>query len=322
MFRSRIGLLIAGVLLLGLVTSCAGLPAGGAEALAEGTGFLPASFAMQLPPLYLNYEETADGSAEPSVAGIGSSLIEAWFGVDLSSVKIPAFYVDWIKASDIQHLEIVTGPEGIFAYANGKPTPSLTWDAESLALAADLAEAFGVANVATVKSALPWLQRIGLDLVVQMPLAEGAEIIPYRDARTPLETTTAAPEVENPSGVIKLQMAYDGEGVPSFLGLPAAALQPIIGFTPGQLDPQIIARLKQAGVQSLTLQTRGDGLFIFLNDQPLPNVAWSKEHLANALDLYAEMNEASWAPNAGFVNTVRDVVLQTTNLALQLVVNF
>jgi hypothetical protein len=128
--------------------------------------------------------------------------------------------------------------------------------------------------------------------------------------------------MEDPSGEIKLQVDYDEEGVPSFLGLPAAALQPIIGFTPGQLDSQVIARLKQAGVQSLKLEMQGDGLYVFLNDQPLPNVAWSKEQLTNALDLYAAMNEAGWTPNEGFVTMVRELVLQTADFAVQLVVNF
>ncbi|HUW15007.1 MAG TPA: hypothetical protein VM537_35140 [Anaerolineae bacterium] len=320
MFRKRIGLLISAMLLLGLVSGCAGVAPGDLEGLTSG--LLPESFVLKLPTIYVEYLETPDGSAEPSLSGIGASLIESWFGVDLSTVKIPAFYVDWIKDSNLQHIEILTDDGGFFFYANGMPLPYMAWDAESLAAAADLAGAFGVANIATIKTGLPWLQRVGLDIVVQMPLSDDPKIIAYRDARAGLLATTAAPEIKDPVGEIKLHMAYDEEGYPSVLGLPAQALQAMLGFTPGQMDPQIIAQLKQTGVESLTLRTRGDGLFIFMNDQPLPNVAWSPEHIVNALDLYAQMNEVSWVPNEGFVTMVRELVLQTTNFAIELVVDF
>jgi hypothetical protein len=322
MARKGMAVLIVSVLLLGAVSGCAGVPTGSGDVLTGAVGFLPESFSLKLPPIYLQYVETADGSAEPSVLGLGASLLEAWFGLDLGMVKIPAFYVDWMKASNVQHLEIVTDPEGVFAYANGKATPYLAWDADSLALAANVVDAFGVANVSAVKSALPWVTRIGLDIVVQLPLAEGAEFIPFRDMGAPPDTTEAAPEIEKPSGEIKLQIDYDEAGVPSLLGLPVSILQPIIGTTPGQLDPQMLARLKQAGVQSLTLKTRGDGLFIFVNDQALPNVAWDKEHLSNALDIYAKMNETSWMANAAFVSMIREIVQQTTNFDIELAVNF
>jgi len=320
MFRKRIGLLIAATLLLGLISGCAG----GIPTDLEGLtgGLLPESFVLKLPTIYVEYKELPDGSAEPSLSGIGASLIESWFGIDLSTVMIPAFYVDWLKASDLQHIEIVTDAEGFLFYSNGLPMPYVAWGAESLSLAADVAGAFGVANMATIKTGLPWLQRVGLDFVVQMPLADGAEIIPYRDPRAGLLTTTAAAEIEDPVGEIKLHMGYDEEGNPSLLGLPAQALASMLGFTPGQIDPQIVAQLMQAGIGSMTLRMRGDGLFIFVNDQPLPNVAWSPDHLANALSLYAQMNEASWVPNEGFVSMVQELVVQATNFDNELVVDF
>lgn len=321
MARKGIALLIVCTLVVGMVSGCTGLPAGSSDMLAGAVGVLPESFALKLPPIYLQYVETADGSAEPSVLGLGASLLESWFGLNLGMVKIPAFYVDWLKASNIQHLEIVTDPEGVFAYANGKPTPYVAWDGDSLALAANVAEAFGVANVGALKSALPWITRIGLDIVVQLPLAEGAEFIPFRDMTAGVAVSTAAPAIENPVGEIKLQVDYNEAGQPSLLGLPLAVLQPMMGTTPGQLDPAMIARMKQAGVQSLTLKTQGDGLFIYANDQPLPGIAWDKEHLLNALDIYSEMNEASWMANAAFVSMIRELVMQTANFDVELKVN-
>jgi hypothetical protein len=244
-------------------------------------------------------------------------LIESWFGLDLATVKIPPFYVEWIKASDIQHIEVVTGGEGVLAYVNGKPTPYLAWDEESLLLTADLLEAFGIPNIGQVKSALPWIRRLGLDLIVQMPLADDATIIPYRDPAGGLMTTTAAPEFEDPGAEIKLAVSIDENGVPSVAGLSALVLEPLLGFAPA-LDPATFAPFRAAGIEKLTVKTRGDGLFIIINDRPLPNIAWSKDHLMNAIDVYAEMNEASWVANEPFVEMVRELILQTANSDIEL----
>jgi len=323
MLRNRVGLLVAAVVLLASVTACTGVPSGEVGSLAEGAAsLLPPGLVLRLPRLYLEYAETEDGGAEPTVSGIGASVIEAWFGADLTTVKIPPFYVDWIQASNMQHIEVLTGAEGVFAYVNGEPLPYLAWDEESIGLAGELAGAFGVPNVEQFKAALPWLQRIGLDLVVQMPLTEDAEIIPYRDPGAGLLESTAAPEFVAAEAEIKVGLSFDENGVPSLGGVSAIALQPIMGYTPGRLDPGYIAALKQSGIRRVTVQTRGDGLFIFVNDRPLPNLAWSREHMTNALSVYAEMNKSSWMANDVFVEMVSDLVLRTANSDIQLVVDF
>lgn len=134
--------------------------------------------------------------------------------------------------------------------------------------------------------------------------------------------SAASAEIEQPRAELKLQLDYDEEGVPSIWGLSARVLQPLLGYTPGQLAPSYMSMLDQAGIDLLTAQTQGNGLFIYVNGRPLPNVAWSDEHLANALDLYAAMNEVSWVPNEAFVNMVRQVVLQVTNSDVVLSVSF
>jgi len=317
MLRRVVPLLMVAAL-LGLLTGC-GSPPSAQAVLEEITGV--ETFMLKLPRIYLQYVENGKGEGEPALFGIRASLIESWFGADLSMVKIPAFYMDWIQNSNLQHVELVYGGEGIFAYVNGKPTPYLAWDGESVGRAADMAELFYPSS-GVIQRLLPILRHIGLDIVVQMPLADGAAAIPYRDAKGGLMETTAAAEVAEPSAEVNLEIAYDARGVPSVLGMSADMLQPMMGYTPGQLAPGYIALLKQAGVEKIALQTRGDGVFLFVNDQPLPNVAWSKEHLNNAVDVYAAMNAASWAPNADFVNMVREVVLQFGNSDVLVVIHF
>jgi len=321
MFDRRIIRLFLVVALVGLLSGCAATPPSPQKVLQEIAPSFEA-FTLRLPRLYLQYVENERGEGEPMVAGIKASDLETWFGVDLSIVKIPKFYVDWIKASNLQHIEVVNDPKGLFAYVNGKPLPYLAWDADSLALLADLAEAFKVPNAALLKRVLPFLQHIGLDVVVQMPLAEGATFAPYRDQAAGLMETTAAPEIAEPVAQLQLEITYDERGVPSVLGISGDLLSQMGYGVPGQLPPQTLELLKGGGIQSIALQTRGDGLFLFINDQPLPNIAWSKEHLANALDLYARMNATSWVPNKAFVDLVRQVVTGLGNSEILLVVRF
>ena len=132
--------------------------------------------------------------------------------------------------------------------------------------------------------------------------------------------TIATADVQEPDMILKLEVSYDDGGVPSLLGMSAGLLQPMMGYTPGALDPALIAQLKGAGIQALTLRTQGNGLFIYVNDRPLPNIAWSKEHLANALDLYEQMNKTSWVPNADFVNMVRELAFQVGSSDVELTI--
>jgi len=321
MFHRRVVSFLLAVVLLGLLAGCAGTPPGAGELL-EGAAPNFDSFTLRLPRIYVQYAEGEGGYAEPAVWGMRASQLESWFGLDLGMLKIPQFYMDWLKASDVQHIELVHDGAGLFAYVNGEAMPYVAWDAESVGLSAELAEGFGVSSGDLMTRLLPMVRHVGLDIVVQMPLQAGAEIIPYRDPASGLMETTAAPEIEEPEAELKLAMAYDDNGVPTVWGMSAEILQPMIGYTPGQIDPQYIAQLKQAGVQRVAVQTLGDGLFFFVNDRPLPNVAWSKEHLTNALDLYAQMNEASWVPNEAFVGMVRELVLQMCNSDILLIIDF
>jgi len=320
MLHKRTASFMVVVVLLGLLTGCAAAPSGSADMLEGVTPDLDA-FVLRLPRFYVEYVERAEGFAEPTLWGMSASNLESWFGLDLTMLKIPQFYMDWMKASDVQHFELVHDGKGIFLFANGEAMPYLAWDAESIDLAGQLMAPLGVPNGDLVRRLLPLLRHIGLDIIVQMPLASGAEIIPYRNVDGGLMESTAPVEIVDPAAELKLAMSYDQSGVPSLLGMSASVLQPMMGYTPGALDPGFVGQVKQAGIDQLSLRTQGNGLFIYVNDKPLPNIAWSKEHLGNAVDLYAQMNEMSWVPNADFVSMVRELVFQLGGSDVRLDVN-
>jgi len=312
MLRKSMSLLVLLTVLAGLLTGC------GSAAPAAESAPAPSvdEFVLQLPRLYIQYLESPQGYAEPALWGMRASLLEQWFGMDMSMVKIPEFYVDWIKASDVQHFEVVHDAAGLFAYVNGKPMPYVSWDADSMGMTGDLIYGMGVPNGDIIRRLLPLLRHVGLDIIVQMPLAQDAAIIPYRDEDGGLMQSMAAAAIDDPDAKLKLQLDIDEQGVPSLFGINAE----MFGFTLGRLDPYYVGLLKGAGVGSLAVQTQGNGLFMYVNDRALPSFAWSEEHLNNALDLYEQMNEASWVPNPEFIGMVREVVRQVGNADVTLTV--
>jgi len=314
MFGKRIVRLFLVIALMGLLTGCVAAPPSPQEVLEEIVPTVE-SFTLRLPRLYVQY----DAEGEPIIWGIRASDLEYWTGADLSMVRIPKFYMDWLIASNLQHIEVTQNGKGIFAYVNGKPMPYLAWDGESLSYAAEVAEAFNVPNAALFRRVLPVLRHIGFDVIVQMPLQDGVAAIPYRDEKAGLMETTAEPVIAEPFVQLHLEVVYDQNGVPSVLGISAEDLEAMTGlsFDRVKLGKDVIAMLQEANIQHITLQTRGDGLFLYINGRPLPNIAWSQDHLRNAVDLYAQMN----APSA-FVDIVRQFVLGLGNSDILLVVRF
>jgi len=266
-----------------------------------------------------------DDRGEPSIFGIKASTIETWLSPwmgpnSLWMVKIHPYYMDWIKAANIQHIEGVWDSDGIFLFVNGKPMPYLAWDGESLDYVGQIAETFGVPYAGVIRRFLPLLRHIGLDIVVQMPLAEGATLIPLRDVRSGLKEVAATSEaIAEPSAVVHLEVAYDERGVPSMAGISAEDLEMMTGYSlwMTKLNPAVLASLQAANIQHVALVTRADGLHLLVNGRDLPSLAWNEEHLNNAINLYAQSN----APSP-FVDMVKETLAQLGHADIRLVIRF
>ena len=299
------------------LSGCAAGPAVSAETVESFLG----SIVIRLPRMYVVYDDTGD----PSVFGVKASTVETWIAPwtgpnSLWMVKIPPYYMDWIKAANVQHIEGVWDSEGIFFFVNSEPLPYLAWDGESLDYVGQMAETFGVPYAGLVRRLLPLLQHIGLDLVVQMPLAGGATTIPCRDVGGGLmEAMEATEAITEPSALLDTEMVYDERGAPSVAGLSAQSLELLAGYSleSVNLDPSVLASLQAANVQHVTLMTRSNGLHLFVNGYALPSLVWSDEHLNNAVNLYVQSN----APSST-VERVKGSVLQITRADVRLVIRF
>jgi hypothetical protein len=74
---------------------------------------------------------------------------------------------------------------------------------------------------------------------------------------------------------------------------------------PVQLTPDTLARLQANNVQTLELRTKPDGMYVYVNGDPLPNVVWDDALLKNATELYLQMNPAKQGdPNSQLMSQI------------------
>lgn len=304
------------ILLLVLATACSAQPTQGQatettlSALDTAAGLLPQ---INLPRIVIEYDE----AGVPSLFGIKAAALQPFVPFNLQVLNMRSDYIAWFQRSNLQHIEIVYNREGMFLYANGKPLPHLAWDEESVKNLGEVATMLNLQNAAVMRRVLPILQRFGVDVVLQFPIPEGAEPIPYREGG--VSSTPSAEEVQ-PSAVIHLAIEYREDGLPTLMGLTSRDLSRLTGadlrFT--ELPESTIAYLKAVNMQHVQLQTRPDGVRIFVNGMTLPHLAYNEEELSNAVELYKQLFPAQ----AEFGEFLRQVLMMVQRADVDLAVQF
>jgi hypothetical protein len=130
----------------------------------------------------------------------------------------------------------------------------------------------------------------------------------------------AVPDKGDPSMIARFEIKYDGNGVPAILGISA---QDLVGM--GLMDPNVaialsrdaILSLQARNVQYLELRTKPDGLFLYVNGEPLPNLVWDNTLLSNAAGLYAQMN-----PTSPYNDLVKQMAPNLDNADVGVLVHF
>jgi hypothetical protein len=259
----------------------------GAPVTTPETGTLSGNvFQVALPRLVVDL----DAEGNPSLLGVNPSLLQA-FGVDTSTMKVPPETVKQMVDAGIQHIEIAAVGDRIMFFVNGKPMPHLGWTAESLPRALDLADIFvDVQNAQMIRQILPLVTRLGLDIALRFPRGDAAEI-PMID---PNEGKAMRPTPStDPAGmIIKFELMFDEQGRPGILGMLTPEDLANLGST-FALDPTMLANIQQANLQTLEFQTQPDGAFIYTNGEPLPELIWDTQLLANLMDVVRKVGAAS-----------------------------
>ena len=146
------------------------------------------------------------------------------------------------------------------------------------------------------------ISRLGVPLVVKLPVPEGQAEIPVRGkGPVPLvNTDEARSAVTAPSLIAHVDVAVDDQGVPTIAGSSMSEMQDAfesaglpVDLSGVRIDPATVSDLTGRGVHLIQLETQPEGLYLYVNGNRLPRVAYDQARLQNALDLYGKLQPES-----------------------------
>lgn len=239
-----------------------------------------------LPRITVRYDQ----SGVPTIFGIRASSLARILPLDLSFVELPPDTINQLMASNVQHIELETNEAGLFVYLNGNALPYVAWDQDRLNYIGELIDRMDQMQYdETIAKAVPLLGKLGLDVVVTFPLADGAEEIPVRERSQ--RVLAEGPGPEEPTAVIEAIIVYSAEGVPSIADISTREVGQLLqtDLSAVELPPSTMTLLQQAGIQQALIVSQPDGLHLSVNERELLQVAYNEPHLMNAVDAYAQL---------------------------------
>jgi hypothetical protein len=278
---------------------------------------------IDLPAIVIDIN--ADGSA--SVGNVPVSQLGAMAGVDLSTLSVPAEWVNFFVQGNIQHLQVNNHSGGLMLLVNGEAIPSLAWDGESLTATADTLAVFGLA-IPMLEKVLPLVQKLGLGVIVRFPVSGDAiPLFVEGESSAAMEAQTAQDEFLAAVGSppkINLPIFYAADGSYSVGDLTDTEWTALTGvpWYALRLNPSLLDGLKGAGVESLGISTDTEGIQILVNDRALPRLTWGDGQLVHLLDVADQIglwNMLAPGMNLGdILTTVHSLlpVVQTTDFSL------
>lgn len=244
-------------------------------------------FLVSLPRVVIDI----DANGVPSVLGFNTDQLYKFTGgqVDLRWMRMDPTLVAWFTNTNLQHVAMVQKEDGLYVFANGQALPHVAWDKESLQSVGNLIGGYYPHMQEFLIKFLPFLQRMGWNVVLHFPQADGVATIPMRDINKAITSTVVAQS--QPSSIqLKLFVTYDENGVPAVPGAEPL-LRNMLGIRLDQLrlTPQAVQALQASGIQHVTLRVHNNRLFIFVNDKVLPNLAWDAQGLRNGMALFEQL---------------------------------
>lgn len=226
----------------------------------------------------------ADGKA--SFEGIPMAEIEQALGASLG-VELPPMALQILSAVGVEQFSLATQPNGIDLALDSTDLPGLAYDTRRLNNLLPIVSAFVDPSMGgMIAEVLPKLPGADLDVIVSF---------------------TGEPAAETLLPTIPVSVGEDGSmgvwGIP----LGAAALLPA----------NVLDLLGNLNVQKLDLSIQADGLYLALNQEPLPSILWTD----SSLDTIGEVAVELLGVAPGMVDvglTVLRSLLATTSVGLSL----
>ena len=251
---------------------------------------------IDLPAIVIDF--ASDGS--PSIGGMSPGDMGATANMNmsaLSALAIPADWIHYFTATNIQHMEVNNGADGISLMVNGQPLPSLMWDKGSLVATAEIVERFNFMVIPTFNKVLPLVQNLGISVILRFPVMAGADMIPMMvegDGSAADMAKMAQEEFLAAVGAppkINLPVMYNADGSWSLGDLTDTEWSSLtmVPLQALRLEPGLILALSTVGVSSMTLATDPTGIHISINDTKLPYLSWGSGEVQHMLALSQKM---------------------------------
>lgn len=284
--RGRSVGLVAILLVALLVIAGCGPRATGGELAAASDG---SQIVVDLPALVIDIQANGQPTlGEQSLTELGALMGQEQM---VQALTVPQETLDFLIASNIQHVQIDNTPEGLLILVNGQPIPSLAWDGEKLVATAEVLETLG-GGVALLDKVLPLITNIGVGVTMRFPVAEGAEVLPLVAVDDEVAAQAMAAQQEflemvqtPPTFLVTIQYAEDGTWSVADLSQDDLAQLAPIQLDALNLDAATIQQLDALGIDEITLQTNSDGIFISINGQTLPYITWADGRVNHLLQL-------------------------------------
>jgi hypothetical protein len=260
----------------------------------------------KIPLLMPRFTVSLNDAGVPSILGISLESVGRLLRQDVSGIKVDPATVEMLKDAGIQNLEAVATAEGLYLYVNGQPVPYLALDEETRQNVGDLLKLAGVQDGTSnlVQNLLNnnVLSRVGVPVVIKLPVDAGVDEAGLRDSKTlpRVDTDEARASVGEKVLILHLDVALDEQGVPTIAGTSMTDFQGALtesglpaDLSSIKVDPAMIASLQASNVSLLQVETEPEGLYLNINGKRLPRVAWDDERLSNALELYGSLEPDS-----------------------------
>ena len=227
-----------------------------------------------------------DADGKGSFEGIPMAEIEQALGASLG-VELPPMALQILSAVGVEQFSLATQPNGIDLALDSTDLPGLAYDTRRLNNLLPIVSAFVDPSMGgMIAEVLPKLPGADLDVIVSF---------------------TGEPAAETLLPTIPVSVGEDGSmgvwGIP----LGAAALLP----------SNVLDLLGNLNVQKLDLSIQADGLYLALNQEPLPSILWTDSSLDTIGDVAVDL--LGVAPGMVDVGlTVLRSLLATTSVGLSL----
>lgn len=209
------------------------------------------------------------------------------YGFNVNQVILQPALIQQLQSADIQRLEARIGYNGIHVLLNGEDMPYIAWDAESTE---NLQEVLGalpptvLPNSQMIANNLPLLRRIGLGVRLDLPVASGSTQRNIARWRGETSVTPEQPGETTIGPIVIGSLVFDQSGEAIVEGMAVSELEQMLGTAiPLRLDQNILGILQNIGAETVRIATQPNGIDIFLNDEPLPSIAYDTPRLERTL---------------------------------------